>query len=616
MLYNDYKLSITLQNSLIVLIFISIAINIYSYSFPLLRNDDPVLYAVIAKNMLLQQNWINLTYPLGQDWLDKPHLMFWLVAAFFKIFGIHAYAYCLSGFCFYLLGGYYTYRLTNIIYNNNIISTIAALIYFSNIHLLISSSFDIRAEVYLIGMIMPASYYWYRYFILNTHSTNSNIYTDNNSIKLFTFDLILGGIFTALAVITKGIFIALSIFSVLTVMICFMIIAVKDKPKLYLSIKKSLSLKLLLAIILTIIFIIPEIVSLYLQFDLHPEKLIHNQYGVSGIKWFFIDSQWGRFFNNGDITRNNINAWHYLFFIHTFIWSFLPWTQIFVIFLYKNIIHIKSKSLLLLKTHKLISNAQKQSKLLFFITKINKNHLFLMLNIVIPFLMFSCAKFQLDHYINIILPFVAIVCANYIFNNLLSINTKSKEHKILFNLHLIIMLVILLITLVLNIAIIDYTYIMSIILILLSAVLIIYIFYNIICKQHSRHSNIMIYLYIPTIAINLTFITLINIYGHIVINYDIGYNAAKYINKIMSSNSKQLITIEPQINSLTLDFYLNNDLYIANKTNTHRHDINLIKIIPYADIKVVLQNIFYLPLTHKQLKYLKIYSLPIKDGHI
>ena len=54
-------------------------------------------------------------------------------------------------------------------------------------------------------------------------------------------------------------------------------------------------------LVLLILFINPELICLYIQFDLHPEKILFGHTHVSGIRFFFWDSQFGRFLNTGPI---------------------------------------------------------------------------------------------------------------------------------------------------------------------------------------------------------------------------------------------------------------------------------------------------------------------------
>jgi 4-amino-4-deoxy-L-arabinose transferase-like glycosyltransferase len=50
-------------------------------AFARLTNDS-VVYALLAKHMVLHKDWFSLVYQ-GTDWLDKPHFPFWMVAISF-----------------------------------------------------------------------------------------------------------------------------------------------------------------------------------------------------------------------------------------------------------------------------------------------------------------------------------------------------------------------------------------------------------------------------------------------------------------------------------------------------------------------------------------------------
>jgi len=140
----------------------------------------------------------------------------------------------------------------------------------------------------------------------------------------------------------------------------------------------------LLAVAMIFIFILPELWCLYVQFDAHPEKVIFGQTNVSGLKFFFWDSQFGRFFNIGPIKKSNGDP---SFFLHTTLWAFLPWSILF----YVAVVQFFRKS----------------------IKSVEKEWLCLC-GAGLTFLIFSASKFQLPHYITIIFPFFSILTAQYI----------------------------------------------------------------------------------------------------------------------------------------------------------------------------------------------------------
>jgi hypothetical protein len=100
-----------------------------------------------------------------------------------------------------------------------------------------------------------------------------------------------------------------------------------------------------LALGLSFVFALPELIALYAQFDLHPEKIMFGHNHVSGIRWFFIDSQFGRFFGTGPIMTTNPPPLHQLFFIHTFLWSFLPWSLLYPVAIYYSVRYFKKQTL-------------------------------------------------------------------------------------------------------------------------------------------------------------------------------------------------------------------------------------------------------------------------------
>lgn len=347
------------NETLKTLIIIAVFINFVALFSPTLSSNDAYSYAVISKNLLLSGSFTDLTFG-GYDWLDKPHLPFWLTAISFKAFGMTTFAYMLPGFIFHLIGAYYTYKLAKEFFNEQI-ALLSSLFYLTILRLALSAV-DIRAEAFLQAEIMAASYYFWLFY-------------KNSSIK----NMLLGAFFGGLALMTKGIF--------TLVVICggFVFLWLYKK-----EFKNLLSIKWLFALALCFVFALPEFIALYLQFDAHPEKIVFEKQNVSGIKWFFWDSQFGRFFNSGPIKNDSGNP---MFFVHTFLWAFLPWTLLFFGSIY-----------LFFKNKKQLDESVKE-KFIF------------ILGASLPaFIMFSATKFQLDHYTNIIFPFIAIFVAYFVAN--------------------------------------------------------------------------------------------------------------------------------------------------------------------------------------------------------
>jgi 4-amino-4-deoxy-L-arabinose transferase-like glycosyltransferase len=314
---------------------------------------DGALYASMSKNIIIFKDWFNL-YGRGADWLDKPHLTFWISAASFKIFGISSFAYKLPSFLFGLLGAGYLYRLAKDIYDEKT-GLISAVIFLSALHI-ITSTFDVRAEIYITTFTLASIYHYYK--------------AHQNSF----WHLVAGSFFAACAILIKGIFVLIPVFAGFIIYWLF--------TKQYQQLLKP---KWYLAILLIFVFITPELYSLYTQFDLHPEKIVFERTDVSGLKFFFWDSQFGRFFNNGPIKgKGDIS-----FFLHTTLWAFLPWSVLF----YTAVVNLfKKKNRIALAPESIMIWA----------------------STAVTFLIFSLSKFQLPHYILIIFPQFSIITALYL----------------------------------------------------------------------------------------------------------------------------------------------------------------------------------------------------------
>src|ERR1700723_3360420 len=58
---------------------------------PALLDDPDPVHAEVAREMLLRHNWVTL-YANGIRYLEKAPLLYWSMAASFRIFGVHTAA--------------------------------------------------------------------------------------------------------------------------------------------------------------------------------------------------------------------------------------------------------------------------------------------------------------------------------------------------------------------------------------------------------------------------------------------------------------------------------------------------------------------------------------------
>lgn len=331
----------------------AILVNIAGIAIPFFT-DDPALYAILARNMARSNNFTDLIYH-GRDWLDKPHFPFWVVAISFKIFGINTIAYKLPGLLFYGMSVIYTYKLCRKFYDAQT-ALLAVLILLTAQHAIMSNT-DVRAEPYIMGLLIASVYHFYEL-----------------KEKFSIMHLLLATVFAACAVMTKGIYLLIPIGSAIIGDYVFK----KDY-------KGMLQWRWLLSVVLVCLFILPEIYTVYVQFDLHPEKMVFGRTGVSGIWWFLWGSQFGRFNNDGFIKNSHGDP---AFFLHTLLWAFAPWAIVFFYALGKKIRDI--------------------------IKGIAQPEYLCLTASVVMLLIFSISKFQLPFYTNILFPFFAVITAGFI----------------------------------------------------------------------------------------------------------------------------------------------------------------------------------------------------------
>lgn len=329
--------------------------------------DDQGLYASIAKNMVAHHSFFELfTYNI--DWLDKPHFPFWAILLSFKLFGISTWAYRLPALIFFFAGLFYTYLFARKFYGWET-AAIAVLILMTALHIMLSNT-DVRAEPYLMALMIGSLY----------HITCLN---DRFSWK----DLLLAALLTACAVMTKGVFVVIAIYGGLIGQLLF--------TKQF---KSIFQLKWLGLVLFTMVFTLPEFYALYIQFDLHPEKTVFGMHGVSGIRWFLWDSQFGRFLNNGPINRKAQGS--LFFYLHTLLWAFAPWCLMFYYAVYKNIKGLFQRKEL--------------------------QEYFTLTGGLLLLLLFSLSGFQLPFYTNVVFPFFAIITAPFFHLQLTKFGTKLR----------------------------------------------------------------------------------------------------------------------------------------------------------------------------------------------
>ncbi|MGB5554638.1 MAG: glycosyltransferase family 39 protein, partial [Flavobacteriaceae bacterium] len=261
--------------------------------FVTLFENDSAQFAVMAMRMVQENDFLTLIKG-HEEYLDKPHMHYWLAALSFKIFGIHDWSYRIPAILAILLGAYSCFGLGRLLYNENV-GKLSALI-FMTAQTIVLSAIDVRTDAVLTGFTIFSIW-------------QLSEYIETRSIK----NIILGAFGAAIAFSTKG-QIALVVLGL--PLLCHLAYTRKWNVLWH--------WKVLVALVVFAITILPVLYAYYHQFDLHPEKIIRGRGERSGI--FFI--LWEQSFERMSGEGIGTNSSDYLFFFHTFLWVFLPWTFI------------------------------------------------------------------------------------------------------------------------------------------------------------------------------------------------------------------------------------------------------------------------------------------------
>ena len=241
---------------------------------------DSGLYSAIVRQMVESGDWFNLKIN-DAPYLQKPHLFFWLAGLGVQLLGNSNFAFKLFPFLYGLSGIYFTYR-----FGRQIISVEAgkfAALVAGTSQIFFLYFFDMHTDLVLQTGVVMALWQLAAYF---------------QTQKPLNFVLALVG--TGLAMLSKGPIGAVLPF--LTVMI--FLLAKRDFRQLFHP-------KWLLGVLIVLVLISPSLLHLYKSF------------GLSGLKFYFISNNIGRI--TGELAGSNTD---YFFYLHTFLWAFLPWTPI------------------------------------------------------------------------------------------------------------------------------------------------------------------------------------------------------------------------------------------------------------------------------------------------
>jgi len=341
-------------------LFMLLIVLVYLAGLPVtLFENDSAQFAVMAMRMVQENDFVNLIKG-HEEYLDKPHLHYWLAALSYLIFGIQDWAYRIPGVLASLLGAISCYGLGKELYRKEI-GKLAALIFLTS-QTIVLSNIDVRTDAVLTGFAAFSLWQLIRYV---------------RSDRLV--HLVLGALGAGLAFSTKG-------------QIAILVIGLPLLCHLWYEHRwdRLFRWKTLIGVLVFLLVLAPVLYAYYQQFDLHPEKVIRGSAGRSGIYFILWEQSFERLSGEG-VGKNSSD---YFFFFHTFLWVFLPWTVIGLLAFGK-------------RWGEVLRSGLNRSGGKEFLTAGG---------ITLIFILISFAQFKLPHYLNITIPLFAVLSASYIYD--------------------------------------------------------------------------------------------------------------------------------------------------------------------------------------------------------
>ena len=486
----------------IYLFYIVLCVVVYiigSITVPLMEIDS-VQYANISREMLLNKSFLQI-FDQGKDYLDKPPMLFWVSSLSMYFFGINDIAFRLPSILMAILAIYSTYKFTMLYYAKEI-ALIAALVLASSQAMFLITH-DLRTDTMLMAWVILGIWQFSNWLLTKKWPS-----------------LITAFVAVAFGMMTKGpIALMVPIFSFVPHLL------------VHRNFKLLFRWEYLIGLFIIIVLLIPMDIGLYQQFDMHPEKIMYEKTGTSGLRFFYWTQSFGRITGESVWHEND----HFTFLFENLIWGFLPWILFFIIGLVLEFYTTLKNKLRIASHEEWISTP----------------------GFLITYTALGISNYQLPHYIYIVLPFASIIAAKYIYS--LMIINENKQLKntlavingILFSLVLIILVLLLVIPFKLN----YYT-------IIVSLFIFITIFWYSNFKQKQKLAKIIQFALFTILITNL----LLNQFFYPkLLEYQLGNSVSKYIQtKKIDKKNFYLYQIHGE---RSLDFYSNYSFKIIENLN-------------------------------------------------
>ncbi len=341
---------------------------------------DASQYASISKEMLERGDYLTFT-DAGREYLDKPPLLFWVSGISMKLFGVNNVAYRVPALLATLLALYSTFRLAVLYYDKS--TGYLSVIILATLQAIFLINHDVRTDTNLLCWFIFSMWHLAEYL---EHK------------KAISFILAFVGV--GLAMLAKG-----PIGLIAPGMGVFMHLVLRKNWK------DLFHPVWLLGLVIVALVLLPMSYGLYTQFDLHPEKLVNGQTGVSGLRFFYWTQSFGRI-TGESVWENDVGPF---FLSHSTLWAFAPWSLFLVLGL------IMEGRLF----YRHLTGKEKQKEFL------------ILFGFLLPFLALSASRYQLPHYAFIVYPLGAIMAAKYIIKIFYSSTAPKK--RVLYLIHTVLL---------------------------------------------------------------------------------------------------------------------------------------------------------------------------------
>lgn len=324
---------------------------------------DAAQYASISDQILHNNSFLEIKHR-HYDYLDKPPLLFWLSAISIKLFGVNSFAFKVPSVLSLLLATFSIYKFSKIYYNRH--TALMAAIILLNCQAFYIMAHDCRTDNLLIGFSCFAIW-------------QITEYIENRQL----LHLALGFVGIGFAMLAKGplglIFPGFTLAAILF-----------TKNNI-----SALNWKWIIGLPIIGLILLPMSIGLY------------TQHGVEGLEFFYWKQSFGRITGESE-WKNDTDPF---FLVHTFLWSFLPFTILFICAFFNKISRILKKNLPVVEFGSIAG-------------------------FLLTMLALSMSKYKLPHYIYIVMPLAAVISARYIFEII-----GDKASKIINNIQLVFLVV-------------------------------------------------------------------------------------------------------------------------------------------------------------------------------